>query len=122
MKRFLLSLIVLVASVSYALAQNPVITNPSTRTLNNLSSGTITATSTFQSVFAPNERRYGCALQNKSASNDMYVFFGSATEVSLRSIKLAPGAVVLCAAFGTVLTDEVSVMGTAGDTFYASQY
>lgn len=90
------------------------------------SSGTITVTNTFQSVFLaatnqPQQRRMSCTVQN-NGSNSMYVFFGPiANATTSNSVVLAAGASVRCSVSGATLQDQVSITGTSGDTFYAAQ-
>lgn len=120
MKSLLLILSLLVASFSFAIAQNPVVTQPSERTALSTASGT--ATASFVSVFAANLNRLGCVIQNKG-SNNMYVNFVSlATATISNSSMVAPGASAGCTLYGTVITGQVSVRGTAGDDYYAAQY
>lgn len=121
MKRFLLSLLLIVGSVSYSLAQNPVVTQPSLRTAT-LSGSSITSTNTFQTVYPANVNRLGCVIQNKNSRNMFINFVAKATATISNSALLAPGASANCTAFGTVLTGEVSITGTATDEYYASQY
>lgn len=123
MKRLLILAVLILVGVSFnAYAQNPVVTNPSSRTSVNTASTTIAVTNTFQSVFVSNVNRKGCVIQNKS-SDDMYVFFGAIADASqARAGLVKANNSVYCTAFGTVLTDQVSITGTSGDSFYASQY
>lgn len=124
MKRLYLILTLLLFSFP-AFGQQQVITQPyGSRSSNN--SGTIAVTNTFQSVFTAstgnNTGRTGCALQNNSASNSMYVFFGAIADATIgKSVKLSPGQSVNCNAGNIVLKDEVSITGTSGDAFFAAQ-
>lgn len=125
MKRLWFSLIFLIASVSYSLAQSPVITQPKPVNTGTYSS-TISVTNTFQSVLAASTSttgRVGCLIQN-NGSNKMYVFFGPiANATSSNSIQLSAGQTVNCETWGgTVLKDQVSITGTSGESFYAAQY
>jgi hypothetical protein len=119
-----------------ALAQQPVVTSPSSvGTVN--TSGTIgTGGGTFQSVFAAAGHvakpsvaaRQGCLVQN-TGGNVEYVFVGpiaSATEAT--SYQLVPpgtgiqGGSISCATLGGgVLQDQISITGTSGDTFTATR-
>ena len=75
----------------------------------------------FQSVLAANPNRFGCAVQNNSA-HTIYVFFGVlASATTGKSAVLTPGATAYCNVGPVVLIDQVSVSGTSGDAFYASQ-
>lgn len=120
MKRLFLSAALLVAAISGALAQSgSVITVPGPRASGN-SSTTIGVTNTFQSVFAANVNRTGCTIQN-TGTNEMYVFFGAIAGATIaKSVKLVAGQSVNCAAGVIVLTDQVSITGTATETFFAA--
>lgn len=99
-------------------------------------SGTISTTGTFQEVFsasptpagglsgASGGQRHGCAIQNQSASDKMYVSEGqsAATATEAASWILAPGATFYCERNGVVLSGEIDITGTATDAFYAAQY
>jgi hypothetical protein len=116
--RFFLSVFVAVLfSATLAFA------GPAPTTSLNLS-GTIGATSTFQSIQAQNLNRIGCTIQNNGSSgNAMYVFFGpKANATTGASIKLSTGQSVRCnsSATGYVLPDQVSIAGTSGDAFFAN--
>jgi len=104
---------------------NPVTTLPYTGALNTNNSGTIAVTNTFQPVFLAltgNQRRLNCVVQNNSAANSMYVFFGPIANATLaNSVKLGVGASVNCTGGGISLQEAVSVTGTSGDAFYAAQ-
>lgn len=117
MLRKLLALAFIGASIP-ALAQ-PVFTVPSSRSTTTASS-TISVTNTFQSVFAAATGRTGCVVQN-TGTNSMYVFFGPIASATIAgSIKLSAGQSVNCATGGIVITDQVSITGTATETFYAA--
>lgn len=123
MKRLILALLILGASFS-AYAQTPVVTYPYGVTSFN-SSGSISVTNTFQSVFAAsgiNTGRVACMVQN-NGTNPMWVFFGPiANATKGKSVVLAAGVSVQCnAAGGIVLKDQVSITGTSGDAFFAAQ-
>ena len=112
-------LLVLLAVLLPSLALAQVIPVPST----NLS-GTIATTNTFQSIQTLNNGRKGCTIQNQiTNSHNMYVYngaIGSAT--TAQSATVAPGQTFscwVCAAL-QVITDQISITGTAGDYFYAS--
>lgn len=120
MKRLLLALLVVGVS-TFAYAQNPVLTNPTGRTA--VASGsTIATTNTFQTLFASNDRRSGCIVQNNGTHN-MYLNIVSRTTATLsNSAVIIPGGTGGCALYGTVITGEISLTGTSGDSYYASQY
>jgi hypothetical protein len=122
----LLAVALMLAMVSFAAkAQTPVLTAPAAGTSTNASS-TIALTNTFQQVFASNINRKACLIQN-TGTHVMYVFFGTlglaaqATSFPLYPASAAgyPGGSISCVAGGIVLTDQVSITGTAGDTFTA---
>lgn len=114
-----LALIVL----SSAAAQSPVITQPYPVTTLN-SSSTVAVTNTFQSIWAAAvapRRRAACLVQN-TGTNAMYVFFGPVADATTpTSIKLTAGQFATCNVGGAALQDQVSITGTAGETFYAGQ-
>lgn len=85
-------------------------------------SGTITTTNTFQSIQSSNNGRHGCTVQNNSATNSMWVFFGPiASATTAKSVALtAGGMAVNCQTPSGVLTDQVSVTGTSGDAYLAN--
>lgn len=110
-----------------AKAQNPVVTMPYTAqgqlsTTN--SSGSVAVTNTFQSIFAASTvvtGRVACTVQN-TGTNAMYVFFGPiASATTATSVKLTAGQSVNCNVGGVTLRDQVSITGTATETFYAAQ-
>lgn len=114
-----------------ASAQEKVITKPYLAETTNVPSGTITATGTFQSIFAasatPNAQggagavRSACTVQNNGA-NTMFVYFGPiANATTAKSAQLAPTQSLNCNVGGVVLSDQVSITGTTGDSFYAAQ-
>lgn len=106
--------------VPAAMAQTPVVTQPQPRASGNASS-TIAVTNTFQSIWAANTARTSCLVQN-NGSNAMYVFFGPlASATTGASVKLAAGVGVNCSVNGIVLSDQVSITGTATDAFFAAQ-
>lgn len=103
-------------------AQQPVITYqyPGASALGN---GTIAVTNTFQSVFSTSLLRKGCLIQNLG-SHTMFVFFGAiggASSSAAFSLPSSAAAPFSCNSGGTVLTDQISVTGTAGDIFSAIQ-
>ncbi len=114
------ALIALAISVPTALAQTPVVTQPSAQTANNASS-TIAVSNTFQSVFAASAKRFGCSIQN-NGSNSMWVYFGPiANATKATSFVVTAGSALLCGSLGVVAKDQVSITGTAADAFTATQ-
>lgn len=124
MKRFLLSLLLIVGSVSISLAQNPVVTQPYGAT-SYISPDAIVTTNTFQRIWRASTAttgRVGCIIQNNSATNKMFVYFGAiANATTPNSLQLAAGASLTCTAGVIVLKDEISITGTAGDRYYGAQ-
>lgn len=126
MKKLLAATILFLCVASFALAQspNPVTTQPYGTSTHN-DSGTIAATGTYQAIWTQSSNtrgRAGCTVQNLSASNNMFVFFGAtASALTPSSVKLAPGQSVSCVNGGIVLQDTVAITGTSGDPFYAGQ-
>lgn len=120
------SLIVLflLLGFSFAQAQSPVITKPYGVTNHNDSS-TITATNTFQSIWAAassNTGRVDCIIQNNGAAN-MFIFFGPiASAATPSSLTLVPAGIFKCANSGVITKDQISITGTADQEFFAIQY
>lgn len=92
-------------------------------TSTNLSS-TIAVTNTFQSIQASTGTRKGCLIQNVATSDSMWVYFGAiggATKGKSFILDAVHGSAVSCAVGGLgVLTDQVSITGTAPDAFTAN--
>lgn len=113
----------LALSISFAYAQNPVITIPNPVTSDNASS-TITVTNTFQSIWPADTNTTGrtaCTVQN-NGTNTMWVFFGAiAGATKAKSVVLAAGQATFCNSGNVVLKDQVSITGTSGDAFYAAR-
>lgn len=124
MKYLLIIGSLLLLSVGIVVAQNPVITQPYPVTSSNASS-TIAVTNTFQSIWAAstaNTGRSSCAIQNKGATDPMYVFFGPIADATIaKSVKLTSSTMVNCSVFGVILRDQISITGTATDAFFAAQ-
>lgn len=117
------SLFFFTGALTAAFAQTPVVTQPYNVNSYN-SSGTITVTNTFQSIWIKNTAsrgRAGCTVQN-NGTNAMYVYFGDiASATKGASVVLTTGQAVSCNNGGVVLQDQVSVTGTSGDAFFAAQ-
>ena len=126
MRKILLALSLLALTTS-AFAQSPVVTQPKQVVTTSNASSTIEVTNTFQSIWSADVQptlRTGCTVQNNSASNSMWVFFGPvANATKAKSVVLSSGGMsVNCATkTGTVLTDQVSITGTSGDAFFAAK-
>lgn len=109
--------------IGNAFAQNPVVTKPYGATTTN-SSSSIAVTNTFQSIWSASNvstGRVACTVQN-TGTNPMYVFFGPIASATVAtSIKLTATQSVNCNIGGIVLRDQVSITGTATETFYAGQ-
>lgn len=84
-------------------------------------SGTISVTNTFQSIQVATAGRNGCNIQS-TGTHTQWVFFGAiggATEA--KGFQLSAGQTISCAVGGIgVLTDQISITGTSGDTFVAN--
>lgn len=121
MKRLWLSLFLLIASVSYSLAQTPVVTQTS-KFSNANASADISSTNTFQSIWASNSNRNDCVIQNNGAAS-MYIYFGAiASATTPNSLSLAANGTFRCANSGIVVSDQISITGTSGQRFFAIQY
>jgi len=87
-------------------------------------SGTIAVTNTFQSIQVSTAGRQGCLIQNQSTTDQMWVYFGAiggATKAKSFILDTAHGLAISCAVGGLgVLTDQVSITGTAPDGFTAN--
>lgn len=122
----LLALAIVLCCASLAKAQTSVTTFPLGATSTNASS-TIALANTYQQVFASNASRRGCTIQNTSTSV-MYVFFGAiGSATNAKAFPLFPagstggsGGFISCISGGIVLTDQVSISGSAGTTFTAA--
>lgn len=121
MRRLLLSLVILLATASLAVAQTPVFTNTSKWSNANASSS-ISSNNIFQSVWASNLFRNDCIIQNNGAAS-MYIFFGPiASATTPHSLTLSSGSIFKCANSGLVSSDQISITGTSGQQFFAIQY
>lgn len=115
-KNFLLVVLILFALLHGARAADTIVPGPSI----NLSD-TIVTTNTFQLVQKATGNRRGCLVQNQSATNTMWVFFGPcANAAKATSVILQPLLGVNCQSTTNVLTDTVCITGTSGDTFLAN--
>ena len=118
MLRLLLITFLLLAP-GMAAAQAPVVSRPYSAT-SYPASGTIAVTNTFQDIWAENDRRVGCIVQN-TGTNPMYVFFGDGSPSTGTSVRLLANAVIYCNSGGVVYNSRVRITGTATETFYAAQ-
>lgn len=102
---------------------NPVpveVVTPEPLTSANLS-GTIKESNEFQSVQVINPARRGGMIQNqKHNSNPMWVFVGPIEEAEKsRSYYMQSGDPPFSCLMGiAVITDEISITGTAGDAYF----
>lgn len=103
---------------------NPVVTSPYAANSITNSSSTIAVTNTFQSIWVASIDRTGrvaCTVQN-TGTNPMYVFFGPIADATIaKSVKLTAGQAATCNNGPVVLRQQVSITGTATETFYAAQ-
>lgn len=124
MKRLFLIATLIIGASFAAYAQSPVVTRPQGVTTGDYS-GSIASTNTFQEVFPASTATTGrldCIIQNNSASAKMYIHFGSnPSAITPDSLNLAAGAIFRCANGGTVIKDRISITGTSGDLFFATQ-
>lgn len=112
----------LVPSLVWAAGAQPVITLPEPRaSTGGNASTTVASTNVFQSLWAANANRGSCTIENNS-SDTIWVFFGPiASATKATSVQLAAGQSVNCDSAHVVSTDQVSITGTSGDTFFAQQ-
>jgi hypothetical protein len=86
--------------------------------------GSIAVTSTFQSIQVSTAGRNGCLIQNQSTTNPMWVYFGAiggATKAKSFLLDSTHGLAISCSVGGLgVLTDQVSITGTAADLYNAN--
>lgn len=117
MKKLYLIIAALLLSVSFAHAEVP------TTTIGTNLSGTITTTNTFQMIQTITNNRVDCTVQNNSATNTMWVYFGlTASATKGASVVLSPGQTVGCRVAGGqyVLRNHVNITGTSGDAYFAN--
>ena len=129
-KGWLLVVLGLVAA-SPTFGQNAAVNNPPVQTWpapgttagGNVSS-TITATGVFQMLWTANLARRGCTIVNESSSDTMYITESLTVGGSSQALAAAlpPLGVYYCTNGGVVLTGQVNITGTSGDSFYAAQY
>jgi hypothetical protein len=129
LKRIVLGVALGFVLAAPALAQQPVLTNPSSASTLN-ASGTIAVTNTFQSVFAaaaPLGSRQGCLVQN-TGTHTMNVYFGPVANATLtNSFQIVPigssgpNSISCSTGAGGVVQDQVSITGTATETFTATR-
>src|SRR5665213_23164 len=116
------SLLMMGGGATQADNSQPVTTFPGARSANGgNASSTIAATNTFQSLWVANIARTSCAVQD-TGTNSQWVFFGPlASATKAKSVLLASGQSAYCNNQGVVNTDQVSITGSIGDGFFASQ-
>lgn len=121
MKRLLLTVLLLIAGASLALAQTPVVTQTS-KFSNANASAAVAVTNTFQSIWLNNPSRNDCIIQNNGAAS-MYIYFGAIADATTpNSLILAASGTFRCANSGIVVNDQISITGTATQRFFAIQY
>lgn len=111
-------------------AQQPVLTSPvpATTTGSNAST-TVVATGVFQQIWSATPRsqgsnvRKGCLILNEG-THSMYVTEGIsvADSTTALAVLLVPGQFYSCGGNGVVLTGQINITGTIGESFYAAQY
>lgn len=75
--------------------------------------GTVTTGGTFQTLLAPAPSRLGCQIINPTTATEaLYVYIGTGTATTPKSIPLVPGGVFTCNFGSIVLTDQISVEAT----------
>jgi hypothetical protein len=78
--------------------------------------GTISVTSTFQSLLAQNSSRKGCTFQNQG-SHTMY-FSIAVSPTMANSVQLPAFGIFYCSGpSNIVITDAIQITGTSGDAF-----
>jgi hypothetical protein len=89
-------------------------------TSQNLST-TIASGGAFQTLTGANPSRNGCLIQNPTtASEPLFVYFGSGSAATTASASLAPGASISCSIPGAVVTDAIQVeAATTSHAFFA---
>lgn len=99
-----------------ARAQSLSVTTPF-QTTSTISNGSVASTNAFQSIMASSATRKGCRIQNTS-SNTMYLYVGAPSAATTpKSFQLLTKTFWDCAFGVTVITDQISVTGSAGDTY-----
>lgn len=115
---------------SPALAQQPVQTWPAPASIATNASNRIATTFTFQKIFdavgsvSTQQRRSGCVIQNLVTSTivrPMWIFFGTATATTAKSLRLDAGDTFACNIGGVTIQDKINITGFAGDEFFAIQ-
>lgn len=121
MKKLLALIFILVAGPALAAFNyQPVQTYPGVRLTVDNQSSTIAVTNTFQQIWALNDNRVDCMIQN-NGTNNMWVFpggTGSATKGA--AAILAAGQAYYCSFNGVVYQGAISITGTAADAYYAT--
>jgi hypothetical protein len=126
MRRLAIALFIIFGLTAAALAADYV--SPLQFPSGNLS-GSVASTGTFQSVQAKNLSRNGCAIENQSTNNSsdtMWVYFDPTNSTNCSaatkagSATLIPGQSANCNIGTIVLSDQVCITGTSGDTFFAN--
>lgn len=89
------------------------------RATSTTTNGTIATANTFQSAFAANANRKGCAIYNNSANAEL-IFLGAPGSASAAtSIPLPAGGSFNCGSFqGIVVTDQISITSATVSSTY----
>lgn len=123
MKRLVLALI-LSLGASLAYAQSPTTPTPFPTTIV-VSNATIGSDTAFKNVFDASTGQVGrvdCLIQNKAASNAMYLYFGAPADgVSTNSLTLAAGETFRCNNGGVVIRNQISIGGISTDRYLFGQ-
>ena len=118
LRLFLVAAFLLMCPSAFAQFGNPAITYPGSGAQTITATSTISVTSTFQSALSALASRKACLIQN-TGTHIEYVYFGAiASATTSNSFQISPGQTISCATqTGIVLTDAVSITGTAGDGY-----
>lgn len=86
-------------------------------------SGAIASTNTFQLVFSgAAQDNSGCAIQNTGTHTE-YVYPDIVANATVgKALQLAPGQPLNCGPGDLTLSNQWSITGTAGDTYYAERW
>lgn len=75
--------------------------------------GSIVAGGTFQTLLAQTPSRLGCQIINPTtATETLFVYVGTGTPTTTKSIPLVPGGAFTCNFGSVVLIDQISVEAT----------
>ena len=104
-----LALLLLIPATAFAATGTPL----QVKTTGGSLAGSITAGGTFQTLLVLAPSRLGCQIINPATATEaLYVYIGSGTAATTKSVPLVPGGVFTCN-FGSILiTDQISVEAT----------